>query len=1488
MCLAVVTLNINLAAATTTHNNDKKRRPRIKGAMGGKEVEFLIDSGASCTVMSDTLFTSQWKHWQVTRLPLPQHVRITGVTGNTIKVVDYVEMEVSLLGRTFTRPVLVIAGLEALHAIIGWDTIKEEGIVIDGAKNQVYFSEKKTTTEQWEMASLRAARRSVLQPRTVTYLEVAAMVDQRVVPAGEEGICSAIPGSTIGIWEAAVTMGEHGKVRIPIVNISHETISLKAGDVLGYMSNPRSDGETLEPLTDEVLAGIFGNFGKDPPEPGRGQTIPLSDDERKTLADKAQIKAEEPWKQRYLDLILRYHDVCSKNKYDLGFADVIQHSIRMQDEIPVHNRQFRVPFEHESVLHDYVDELLKQGAIEVSRSPYNSAVFCVAKKLPPNHPEGDPVPLRCVLDYRGVNAKSLPDRYSIREVRECIDEVGRLGSKVFTTVDLTAGFWQLALEEQSRQFTAFTVPGRGTRYQWRVTPMGLQGSPASFSRLMDYVMRAVEGVLTYIDDVLVHTPTHEMHIQRLEEVLLRLRKYGLKLNMDKTIFGASSVQYLGYTLDQEGISPSVDKMEAVRESSPPRTPKQVREFIGLCNYFRFLIPNFSRLSSPITALTKKDCGWDNAEMPKTARECYEKLKQMLCDKPVVAYPNRTGTFIVYTDGSLGDNEYPGGLGAVLLQRQEDESERVIAYASRGLKDHEKNYSAFLLEMGAAVYGIDHFDVYLKGRPFILCTDHKPLEKLSAVHTKTLNRLQQAMLQYDFTVEYRRGETNTVADFLSRNASIAAISDHEESLIDEQKGDPDINQIRSYLETGVLPKARADRIQWIRRMADACFLERDCVWYKIEGKHRDKVALYAPKKLRSAIVEAAHNRREAGHGGNDRTISRIRLSYYWPGMTNDVDKYIKACTTCQRSKATMPKSAPLQPMPTCDEPNMRVHVDLFGPLKTSEAGNKYIMVMTDAFTKYVELAAIETKEAHVVARAFFERWICRFSAPEMLITDQGKEFCNHLMEELCNLWNIDKKRTSGYHPQTNSSAESYNRTLIKYMRSVLDNASTLEWEDILPCLMLSYNCHVHRSTQESPFFLTYLHDPRLPYFDVEKPRKFYDADNYVHDTYKLMQIAHGGAVKSMEEAKSAMMAYHGKKAKERNFEVGDRVLVHFPNTPRNVNQKFFKKWREFTVIAKMGQVNLQVRASPRSKPVIVHVNRVVPFSEEHEPEAEEQVQEEEVQGQSKTEKPQKKKEEDEPGLTESEDSEDEETEDGPISSRIPTETTGRPSTAETDARATTPVPEEELNRPTREESRETIPTAMEETTRRQTRSRGPVIDIPLPIRPREYKTTKKRKKKMSKVVCQQAYLGKHFDPDYIEELRREELLQQGRDEEEERFERDRLAWEPPARQTRRGHVREGEAQDNVFEEEKDDDDDVPVPVFWYDPWLTMANLIFDSNAVADLRRDAMWRRQSQGEEDDDTDADGRASTERRLRSQGPVPDEPLPKVCPAKRRPKKKE
>ena len=1178
----------------TRFTPSSRDRPTKEGTVNNTQINWLIDSGATISIMATGLFDTINDNENLVRLPVSSSLSVSGVAGGDMTIRECVQLPIEMDGKTMYRPVLIVSGIEDNLAILGWDTICEENFVIEGKSGRAKIDGAPEKRNKWNTAALVTGQRVKLWPRSIhKLLAIALIPGERTLQDGEEGLCEPLKNGAVSFWDCIGRTDNKGKVFLTVVNTGSDPITLQPGEQLGVMRNPKVTGEEFEPLTDHKVNSIFAQMGQEPREPERGKIMPLSMKDSTLLRSRLHIRCPEEHRHRVEKLLLDYHDVCSKSKTDLGRATILKHSIRLTDDVPVHSRQFRIPIHHEKYIHEYVDELLKQGAIEVSTSPYNSPIFLVSKKIPPDWPANAPPPMRVVLDFRRVNAKSLPDRYVIRETREYIDAIGANKSKFFSACDLTSSFWQQELEEASRQYTAFTVPGRGTRYMFSVSAMGLQGSPSSFAKLMDHVMRGLQDQLTFIDDMLVHAPTIDRHLVALENVLLRLRKYNLKLNIDKSIFAAEEVQYLGFTVSGSGVSPSTDKLEAIRDAKPPTNPRQVRQWVGVCNYFRWMLPSFSKYSSILTALTKKESKWMNQPLPEPARKAFEELKAALCSPPVVVYPDKDKEFILHTDGALGDTAtgVPGGLGAALTQLDDQGRERAIAYGSRALKDHEKNYSAYLVEMAAAVFGIEHFSVYLRGRKFIHYCDHRPLESLSSTHTRTLNRFQQLMTEYHFETRYRPGEENVLADLLSRNRVAAfALTDDSGSVIEAQRQDKSIADIKTFIRTKSLPKDDAKYAQWVRRIAEQCEVHDDLVWHKrTRPGFREKHLLLAPKPHRHMIIQSAHCDISAGHGGIDRTANRVMQHYWWPGLESEVKRFVASCEICQTSRAKKEPPVKLQSLPVCTMPNMRVHIDLFGDLRTSHSGKKWIMVMTDAFSKYVELEAIENKSAETCARVFFERWLCRHTAPLYVCSDRGKEWINHVMDLVCELWGVTRLRTSAFHPATNSSAEVYNKSLIKYMRAMLDKDKTTDWESWLAPAALAFNCHVHKSTRETPFFLTFLHDPNLPFCDFDQPRKLY-GENYAHEAYNLAQAAHFRIKENLQEAQKRQEDYFNRSAKDRSYVKGQRVLCHFPNVPVGVNQKFFRKWRLFTVVRMVGPVNVELREKPKSRSITVHINR----------------------------------------------------------------------------------------------------------------------------------------------------------------------------------------------------------------------------------------------------------------------------------------------------------
>jgi hypothetical protein len=540
-----------------------------------------------------------------------------------------------------------------------------------------------------------------------------------------------------------------------------------------------------------------------------------------------------------------------------------------------------------------------------------------------------------------VNAAMHDNLHTFLDVQSCLQKLGGLEARYFATIDLRSSFFQLELHPESRKLTRFTVPGRGS-FVWQVSPQGLKSSPSAFSRLMEVVMRPVAKSVSYLDDVILAASTKEELLEVINHALHRLAEFNLKVNLDKCIFGAHEVEYLGFRVSSGGIRPSKEKTKAISEYPEPTTPLSLRRFVGIANYFRNHVKDFSKLSCHLTKLIRQDSTWKGGALPEEAYEAFTKLKSILSAAPVVHFIKPTGQLELETDGSID------GLGAVLFQVQGGER-RVIAYGSRGLQQHERNYSAYLLEMAAAVFGIENFHVYLWGNKFDLIMDHKPLTTLGAVHKRTLNRLQTLMNEYNFTMRYRPGEENTVADALSR-APVESIATSVIHLRQLQQEDPLCSAILRVLEGGTLPDdLQGTRIQeetrrYLKKIAGWGVIKDGCAYIDLDGSREP--LLVTPKKSRYELLRAAHSSRFAGHGGEGKTLRRLRLRYWWPTMAADVAEFVKTCEVCQKSKSPphMPK-ADLHPLPVPDQPNIRVHLDLFSVPKESPAGNKYVLVIT---------------------------------------------------------------------------------------------------------------------------------------------------------------------------------------------------------------------------------------------------------------------------------------------------------------------------------------------------------------------------------------------------------------------------------------------------------------------------------------------------------------------------------------------------------------
>jgi hypothetical protein len=408
--------------------------------------------------------------------------------------------------------------------------------------------------------------------------------------------------------------------------------------------------------------------------------------------------------------------------------------------------------------------------------------------------------------------------------------------------------------------------------------------------------------------------------------------------------------------------------------------------------------------------------------------------------------------------------------------------------------------------------MDVFNEYLKGKKFFLFTDHKPLEKMGHLHTKTMNRLQAALLEHDFVIQHKKGEIMP-ADYLSRLPSSQSndISDITEGFDPFQ---PDLHDLQKEDTLKLFMFCNCVSGKWLHpipkrgqlfaNLAPKLFQDNNkLVWVRLNDYQYPRAALYLPAKYRKLALCEAHNNQFGGHNAALKTYIRISSSYFWPKIYIDVLNHTKTCFRYQQRKSSTNKPPLLQPLPIPDRPNIRIHADLFGPMLAARRQQKYILCIMDAFTKYAMVTAVENKEAETVAKAIFSEWFCKFSIPPQIHTDGGKEFVNKLSNELFTLLNVSHTKTTPAHPQCNTQVEVFNKTVKKYLASFVDD-TTLDWENFLPALMLSYNTSYHSTIAMTPFELLFGEKPRMPSFPNPEIQRTYYGDSTSAERYKLLQ------------------------------------------------------------------------------------------------------------------------------------------------------------------------------------------------------------------------------------------------------------------------------------------------------------------------------------------------------------------------------------------------
>ena len=790
------------------------------------------------------------------------------------------------------------------------------------------------------------------------------------------------------------------------------------------------------------------------------------------------------------------------------------------------SRLRQMSHQHLQKLREILDDLLAKGFIRPSSSEVSSPILFVAK------PDGG---IRMCCDYTQLNKVIKKDRYPLPLITDTLREVGK--AKYITKLDITAAFHRVRIREGDEWKTAFIT--RYGLFEWLVTPFGLSPSPASFQRYINHTLHDLldRGVSAYVDDVIVYSDDLEEHRRVVREVLRRLHDAGLPVDFKKCAFEAPEVKFLGVIMHAgKGISMDPEKVAAIVRMELPRTVKEVRRFLGLCGYLRLFISRYSDYSGPISELMKGivkkgDLVSWNAEARKAFYDL-KKLFQTTQDEGGILR-----SWVHGKDARLETDASTWAVGGQLMQEDEEEQWRPVAFYSKKLSPAEANYSVHDKEMLAVIRCLDEWDVELRGSEHVtVITDHQALEAFQRVEKRRERHMRWKERLTDFPgirFEYRPGSENAVADALSRQPG-----DHPAGEEDERRRErvtsvlpegifvgPAKDGLRN--EEGDLPSIvePAQRLIPVRLAPTAAEMPAEELWARaveedpeyrrlrqevaseirqwnaprphnvsisecvVEGgmlKFRGRRWVPDFEPLRTRILTSFHDGLDVGHPGREAMLHSLSQEFFWPKQGEDVRRYVRSCDVCGRTRIWREKAGLLKPLPIADRPWRHLTMDYAVQLPRTAEGFEHVLLVVDRLTKGVELLATKGLDTEEMAKVFLEGVVRHHGFPSSIISDRGGQFVGGFWSALCRATGVKRKPSTAFHPETDGQSERMVQEFKAYLRRALTSRQAMEagragdgdWLEWLPFAQLALNSRVNESTGFSPFFLTHGTNPRL--------------------------------------------------------------------------------------------------------------------------------------------------------------------------------------------------------------------------------------------------------------------------------------------------------------------------------------------------------------------------------------------------------------------------
>lgn len=896
-------------------------------------------------------------------------------------------------------------------------------------------------------------------------------------------------------------------------------------------------------------------------------------DAKSQNSDLPIIQGDTELHHRVRDIIFKYKDVFSKTVKTVPADITPMHlNVDMNQWMNPRNRgppRVQSGLRQKAVL-DQITKLIQHGVIQESQATEYSQVHLVPK---PGESKW-----RFCIDYRNLNDCSEGMGWPLPNIKLLLDRIGAKRNKWFAVLDLTSGYHQVLLDEESRKLAAF-ITNFGVYEPLRI-PMGLKSAPSFFQQqiaatLSNLIYKICE---IYIDDIIIFGKDDEEFIANLENVLARLQSKGITLNPDKARILLDHLEVVGHVISREGITMSEEKIRRVMNFPRPHKEKELKSFLGLTNYFRDHIDNYSKITKPLydlihgyTKRSNKIIIWN-----EQATKAFESIITMIENCPTLYFMDAKAPVFMETDAS----DY--GIGAFLYQLINGEK-RAVAFMSKLLSGAQKNWATIEKECFAIYKAIQDWEYLLRDVHFTIRTDHRNLLYLNNTSPKIV-RWKMNIQEYDFCVEHISGEENIVADALSRLTLNDCDETDEEYVVEEDM----VANISSTINS-IRASSKQSTHSLELPLSGAVHHEVNSSTEEISMIHR---------KILSSVHDHVY-----GHGGIEITIDRLRANgYEWEGMWKDTRKFIRECPECQKIRDVKNSVKARSFTSAVYKPMNRINIDTIGPLPDAGSnGDKYILVIIDCFSRFIELYPTKSVEAKECSSKLLD-FIGRYGVPETILSDRGSQFVNDLIDSLCKLIGTQRQLSIAYSKQENGIVERANREVMRHLRAIIMHKNIVEdWSLCLPLVQRIMNASVHKSIGVSPAQLIFgnsiqLDRNLLPKGEVISTDAPTETTNYLDKLLtkqaEIIAIAQANQLETDE--------YHLSKSdpsKLTSFPVNSFVLCNYPGVmggkPR-APTKLHTQWEgPFRVISHIGDEYLIHDASSDTSRK-VHVTRLKAF------------------------------------------------------------------------------------------------------------------------------------------------------------------------------------------------------------------------------------------------------------------------------------------------------